>query len=90
MCNITEILLAGGRNRATSFIFPMFGQHNHHDKKDDGVKVPVFDRESPGSGRAASIQQPTQNVFFEIVKVRSMLMIDNGIQSGAAGALRHV
>jgi len=31
-------------------------------------KVPVFDRESPGSGRAASIQQPTQNVFFEIVK----------------------
>jgi len=29
-------------------------------------KVPVFDRESPG--RASNIEQPTQNVFFEIVK----------------------
>ena len=55
----------------------------------DGVKVPVFDRESPGSGRASSIEQPTQNVFFEIVKVAtSMLMIDNGIQAG--GSLQHV
>jgi len=31
-------------------------------------KVPVYDRENPGSGRASSIEQPTENVFFEIVK----------------------
>jgi len=31
-------------------------------------KVPLFDRESPGSGRASSIEKPTENVFFEIVK----------------------
>ena len=31
-------------------------------------KVPVFDRDQPGSGRPAAIEAPTENVFFEIVK----------------------
>jgi hypothetical protein len=31
-------------------------------------KVPVFDRDQPGSGRPAAIDSPTENVFFEVIK----------------------
>ena len=44
-------------------------QHDHNHVNGHHVKVPVYDRESPGSGKASSIEQPTENVFFEIVKV---------------------
>ena len=50
-------------------MFRLDHQHHPHQNNDHRVKVPVFDRESPGSGRASSIDQPTENVFFEIVKV---------------------
>ena len=44
-------------------------QHDHNYDNEHGAKVPVYDRENPGSGKASSIEQPTENVFFEIVKV---------------------
>ena len=45
--------------------------NNNHNRFDaNRTKVPVFDRDSPGSGQpASSVVRPTENVFFEIVKV---------------------
>ena len=38
-------------------------------------QVPAFDRDNPGSGRACIIDQPTENVFFEIVKVPTIEIV---------------